>query len=334
VAAMIVFMDHATKQTVLPGGYFGKGFGQSGVMIFFLLSGFLMSHLYLSGKFESFELKKYISARIGRVFPLYFLLLIISLVLTKFMGFDFYYNFNDIKLFFLSFFLLKAPYTFWTIPVEVQFYIIFIGFWFLYKTMNDRLILTAYVVITAIPSILWYISYHQAPFVVSLFSFVFFIGVLTGIYYETLYENQMIRSICNKMGIIFLIAVFCNLPYFKLQYGLVYSEQFFFRTWGDPLTLLIVFSLFFCAVMQSESLAILNRKWFYELGNISYGFYLFHYPIVYSVKNLDINAVAKVILTVSVTLLIAYISFHYFEKPAGRIIRYLVRGTEWKRSNA
>jgi len=44
LAALIVFVSHSANVGLLPH-FFGTGFGQVGVMIFFLLSGFLMSHL-------------------------------------------------------------------------------------------------------------------------------------------------------------------------------------------------------------------------------------------------------------------------------------------------
>ena len=46
VAALIVFVSHGANEGVLPA-MLGNGFGQIGVMIFFVLSGFLMGQLYL-----------------------------------------------------------------------------------------------------------------------------------------------------------------------------------------------------------------------------------------------------------------------------------------------
>jgi len=47
MATFIVFISHCANQGMLPA-MFGNGFGQVGVMLFFILGGILMDHLYLS----------------------------------------------------------------------------------------------------------------------------------------------------------------------------------------------------------------------------------------------------------------------------------------------
>ena len=43
---MIVVLSHYSNESGIWGGYLGQGAGQLGVMLFFLLSYFLMAHLY------------------------------------------------------------------------------------------------------------------------------------------------------------------------------------------------------------------------------------------------------------------------------------------------
>ena len=62
MAAFIVFISHCANQGMLPA-IFSNGFGQIGVMLFFILSGFLMGHLYLDKEANSDSVKLYLLAR-------------------------------------------------------------------------------------------------------------------------------------------------------------------------------------------------------------------------------------------------------------------------------
>ena len=52
LAALIVFITHFSDITNWLGGVLGGGSGAYGVMLFFLLSGFLMTYLYLERDFK------------------------------------------------------------------------------------------------------------------------------------------------------------------------------------------------------------------------------------------------------------------------------------------
>jgi peptidoglycan/LPS O-acetylase OafA/YrhL len=57
LAALIVLVSHYSNATNLLNAMPGRGAGQLGVMIFFILSGFLMSYLYLKKGFTKDEVK-------------------------------------------------------------------------------------------------------------------------------------------------------------------------------------------------------------------------------------------------------------------------------------
>ena len=71
IAALIVLVSHYSNESGLLGKALGSGGGQFGVMLFFLLSAFLISYLYLHQQPRRPQLTAYFRARAGRVLPLF-----------------------------------------------------------------------------------------------------------------------------------------------------------------------------------------------------------------------------------------------------------------------
>lgn len=182
LAALIVFISHAANFSLLPI-VLGYGFGQLGVMLFFLLSGFLMAHLYISEDFNCRNVKKFAVARAARVLPLYFLIIFISMVITQYIDHAFSYNFSldNTGALLPAVLLAYAPDILWTIPVEIQFYMLFIGIWYLHKKNAGTYTIAAYALITMIPSIYVYFVSRFIPPFVSSYSYAFFFGVATSL---------------------------------------------------------------------------------------------------------------------------------------------------------
>ncbi len=320
LAALIVFISHSANESMLPAAL-GLGFGQVGVMIFFVLSGFLISHLYVKEDFNSENVKRYFFARVARIFPLYLLLLFLSLLISQYIYPEFFYHFSGFPEFLRSLLFINAPFAFWTIPVEVQFYITFLGFWYLYKKYANPYVLALFIVITLIPSFLIYLKFQETPNIVSLYSYAFYIGVITALIQKKIRDNKLVIKVASIAGYPLIFFIFVNLPILRQEFGLIYSEYFYFRTWGDPIIWVSVYSLFICAVVDSKSLSFLKTKFFIYLGKISYGFYLMHYPVIMCFKGLEISPLSQCISAFIVTITIAHISYHYFERPVGRLIR-------------
>ncbi len=80
-AALLVFVTHASHQrSFLPRSV--HIYGQVGVMLFFVLSGFLLGYLYLERSPSRKQLIRYSAARIGRVVPLYLAVVLLSYALV------------------------------------------------------------------------------------------------------------------------------------------------------------------------------------------------------------------------------------------------------------
>lgn len=326
LAALIVFISHSANESLLPS-YLGRGFGQIGVMLFFVLSGFLMAYLYVHENVNGQNIKKYMLARIGRVFPLYFALLLLSIVITRHIPPEsfFPFKFDEPGAALRALLLIEAKYVFWTIPVEVQFYVVFVGFWFLYKKGVGAHLLLLFIILTMLPSVVAYLAFSELPKIVSTYSYAFFLGVLSALFHDNMKHSASARKVCDIIGLPALLLLFVNLPEIRLKYDiLVFGDSGMSRIWGDPITWAIVFIVFVSAALNASSLNVLNSKFFVGLGDISYGFYLIHYPVLmFFVSEVNIASPVKFVLAFVVTFALSHMSFRFFEKPAAKRIRNL-----------
>jgi peptidoglycan/LPS O-acetylase OafA/YrhL len=316
IAALIVFISHSANEGVL-NPVFGLGFGKVGVMLFFLLSGFLMGMLYLHKKPTSNELRYYLVARIARVVPLYVFLIVFSYLIYNFFYSDFYYSLSNLDLF-TSLTFLRAPLTFWTIPVEFQFYIVFMFFWWCYFAKGISTLVPILIVVS-MPMLFFYMFGFGLPNVLPKYAFSFFLGIVISLYSHQIRMSSL-SLISHRFGWLFLLLVFINLPELRTQLGLNLDGGTYVKTWIDPLTWLLVLALFISCVCASRSLSFLNYAPFDYLGKISYGFYLIHYPVLYAFKDLSMPWWVVFFLSFVVTVLLSSISFHLFERPVQRYI--------------
>ncbi len=324
LAALIVFIAHSADKGHIPK-IFGWGFGQIGVMLFFILSGFLMSHLYIQKEANYSNIRRYALARIARVIPLFLAALIISYIISNYFYTGFAYNFQDPGQFLRALFFIHAPYVFWTIPVEIQFYFVFVIFWWLYQKHVNAWILGGFIVLTLLPSAIFYELYRKLPEVFSAYSYAFFIGVITALLYRHLKENRKLKKLADWAGLPFAILLFVNMPELRLELGLTFSENVYLRTWADPVSWVIIYGLFVSALFNSKSLSFLAWRPFVFIGEISYGIYLLHYPFLQHINFVPLGSAGNVLISLGLTITLAYLSFRFFEKP----VALYIRNTRW-----
>ncbi len=321
IAAFIVFLSHGANQGMVPA-IFGNGLGQIGVMLFFILSGFLMAYLYLQKPFTKENARRYILARVGRIFPLYYLLIIASVVISGWIYHDFHYAISSPMTIARALLFIDAPFEFWTIPVEVQFYGIFILFWWAYQNNKSIGLLAAIIIFSAGPSVLYFYKTGNVPFLFSTYAYPFFVGVLTALSYKTLNNTQWLQTWAYYLSIPLLLLLALNLPALRLESGWILSNNFYLRTWLDPINWLLVYAIFICAMLNTASLQFLNTRPFVFLGDISFGFYLMHYPILKLVKLLPLLPFVQFIASFMITALLAWLSYRFFESGLSNKIRH------------
>lgn len=127
MACLFVVLAHITGLLEIPGRQVSGFLGSFGVIIFFVLSGFLMSVLYSHKAFGFNDAAKYAIARFTRIAPAYWIAVLFAWVLYMMIP-DFHYQMTPWNLT-RSVFFAGNQGVFWSIPPEVQFYGFFLLLW-------------------------------------------------------------------------------------------------------------------------------------------------------------------------------------------------------------
>lgn len=124
LAVLVVFVSHASNDGLLPP-IFGQGAGQMGVLLFFMLSGYLMARIYGPQIPTPQAIRGFLMARVARILPIYWTVLGLS-ALAGWMGLAVHYQVSDPGTLAQAALMIWAPQELWSIPVEVQFYAVFL----------------------------------------------------------------------------------------------------------------------------------------------------------------------------------------------------------------
>ena len=318
LAASIVLITHFSDKTAWLGGSLGGRAGQYGVMLFFMLSGFLMSYLYLDKEFNKSNIKQYVLARVGRVVPLYLIIVLVSFILN-YIGYEGLYEISEVKKLISHLIFIYGESVLWTIAPEMHFYFIFLGFWYLAANRAGYI----YVLIFSILILLFLTNFPRPhgsiqglPFDFHLFRSIpyFLVGVIFGMHYKSFRVPEYLK----KNWFVFALLL---IPLMYPQFSPVTSASKN-RMWLNYEVLLVMSSVFFCILfLVPEKNIVLSNKVGDFLGKISYSLYLLHMPILVLLNKLDVQIELKLFIFVVLSLLTAYLSYKYIEKPSAKLVR-------------
>lgn len=110
--------------------------GELGVTIFFVLSGFLMSHLYLSKEPTRHQLVLYVIARFSRIAPAYWLAILSSYVVYQYVDASFLFDVSNSNVLRHLLFIGSAG-IFWSIPPGIHYCAYFMLIWFVWQKRRN-----------------------------------------------------------------------------------------------------------------------------------------------------------------------------------------------------
>ena len=329
IAILFVLIEHFAK---IIGGRIGAGY--YGVDLFFVISGFLITYILYSSNEDTFwnSYKKFIGRRTLRIFPIFYLTVIILLIfqmsyVQQYLVFIVSYTFNYAKIYY------HMPFSpiihFWSLCVEEQFYL----FWpFIVLSLRKKpkflLAIILFIIVLGFSQMTFSIMKSMKEYnYVNLLTRMGSLGM--GAFGALLYKtNKLPDNLLRNKFVEYLFLIL-------LVVCLVIHSRFIFF----PLACCSLY--FIMKVVHSDfSINILNtiltNKLMVYIGSISYGVYVYHLPLGYYLskyifdpvwssinfqslgwlKIIENNSwVIKFPIYSIITILVASLSSIYIEKP-------------------
>lgn len=338
IAAAMVMLHHFNYNSKLFDSIFYLNFvekiGKLGVVLFFTLSGFLITYLLLLEKEtqSDINIKSFYIRRILRIWPLYFFIVLLSLfVLNEVIYFQIpglsasinshFYQ----KIVLYVFMLPNVAYAFgynlpyadqcWSIGVEEQFYL----FWplLLKKFKNPLYPIIAVIITYLIIKTLFIIfnNYNHYSYFEKVFYLIFVSNFSTmaigGLAALALFKKSILLKFIQYKAIqvlIFTLAIVFTLLGVNFSY-------FNFEIYA------IVFALIILILTNSSSILSLEVQPLIYLGKISFGLYMYHNMAIriadlisFRIQYLKTSTISKNFLMFTITFFLASISYNFFEK--------------------
>ena len=343
IAAAMVFVHHmeqaldanglSNAYTTYPALFL---LGKLGVVLFFVLSGFLITYLLLEEEsVGSINVKNFYFRRVLRIWPLYYL--IVGLSLFVFPHFEFFtlngwsYSATDTTrliqiLLYLFLFanlalkvagpLLHASHT-WSIGTEEQFYLI----WpLLIKYIKRCRILLLISIIVGYMGLNYFFQQPACgvvPYNVYITKFldVFNIDCMAigGLVALLLYRKSFVLKFILRIEVLVGSVI--------LSLGMIYFNvrvpYFTYELYAVPFVLIIL------NLSSNGSITnLLENRFFHYLGNVSYGLYMYQPLMVFlSIKIFagylpdQYSVITLYVLSGILTVAVSGISYRYFETP-------------------
>ena len=330
VSAYLVFLHHYNP--ALPNTFVNRLLAQGyiGVSVFFVLSGFLIYHRYTADYFkrESWLWRRYLQNRFARIFPLYALLLIITVGVDSAMGRTmswpvFMLNISLVKGFFDTYKFSGIAQS-WSLTVELCFYL---SAPLLFVTLQR---LGAFVITVGLVSagLLGWVAMAQLtgysfterlPF---FFFYTFFgrvVEFVAGMWLARRWQKNELPAVRYATGAGLIVMSSCVLwqalasQSLTSPAGLLLSEIIVYNT-----VLPIGIGLLFMGLLREKSClkSFLSQPVMQSLGHSSYAFYLIHIGV--AAGGLQRAGVTNHWLLFGLLVLLAHGLYNFVEKPLQR----------------
>ncbi|MBT3726091.1 MAG: acyltransferase [Gammaproteobacteria bacterium] len=323
LAAFFVLFQHVFEDAypmIFQMGQEVINFGLVGVVLFFLVSGFVIPF-----SASNFKLKNYLISRFFRIFPLYWGILTIALLLLfvgvldrSVSGFSFsteniLLNYLLVNEYFHKPFALGVS---WTLSIELAWYVIFAVYMLFLRAVSPVLLIFLSLIVLLALGMFSLLMEIRLPFGRMALVEVALLGYLA---YLVWVKKS---SLPVFLGTLFLATTVLSFL-FWLSFSFFTHQSFTLLSvvlsWSFSIAL---FAAVFVLALKGYQF---NNKYFIFIGTISYSTYLIH-PIVRDsiYHNFEFHP-GQIVLIFFLTYLLSWASFYFIELRSirfGRQLRY------------
>lgn len=296
--------------------------GITGVDIFFIISGFLITTILLHTKNNTHNIKQSLLSfyirRFLRIFPLYYSVIFTLFILNPHNYRDYFiYDLLYISNFYMG---IKGDFTtvtphFWSLAVEEQFYLFWPVLLFIIpKTKEWMLFLVVFICGLAA-----YFYYENNNPFYGARTFVNLIYLSSGALWAYLkYHNLFVMEL--KKTAVTYIFLFVTLGFILFMYAFQIPDYL-------NKVINFLFSFFMVVYFSLTELKVLSNRITVYLGKISYGIYVFHFLMIfpfviifkYTYPDVLHNLYISNIIKIAMCIVVSALSWRYFES---KILRY------------
>lgn len=337
IAILLVLAVHAYYRgpDIEPGKLLSAAFqfGWSGVELFFVLSGFLITSILLRDQGVKGALLQFWINRIARIFPLYFTMIFFLILLSYAADFgkiglalDNIRDNSVVFLLFLSNFselfgidIVEANKILgpvWSLAIEQQYYL----FWPLLVLFTPAAFSRWALLIIYAAIILFRFFYASPDNAIIVYHTTFLhpdgiiIGSLMALWRKELASASKFFSVAWVAALSLVLIIF-------YQAGSTHYSNTIIQKYGFPSISIFYATLILLAIKSEKLSKFLSTRTLTEFGKYSYSIYLIHWPILIAMDQVDLPAgmtswIIFFITFSGLMLLFGYLSWIILEKPA------------------
>ncbi len=360
LAALWVFFYHAWGQSGMAFVGFNLGewqmdltpffrMGGAGVSIFFVLSGFLLALPFAewqAGRCDKPATWLYLQHRVLRVFPAYYIQLLILLAYTYHLhGVSGLPSLADLL---RHLFMLFVPPplgveprngVWWTLPIEFSFYLVlpllapllrWDRLWLLVSLSFASMVLWRHAIVTFLagsPVPERVIASYQLPgamdmFGIGMLAAVVFVNRIALTRWTDVFANR------DRVAILGIGLLTVAIYWLSQQASLYWADNPIFYLWTPALSLAVAGILLAGASGGRLATVLLGNRVMHFIGIVSYSMYLWHFPILVALKEAGffagegiVRLGSAILVGLPLTLAAASVSYYLVERPFMRMRR-------------
>ena len=309
--------------------------GHHGVGLFFVLSGFLITYLLLheakaKGKIYAFG---FFMRRLLRIWPLYFIIVLFGFFIFPSLpnGLETQNSFLHYSLFISNFEEIwtgwKDSISFltvtWSVSIEEQYYMAWVALIAIIPSFSRGKYFPIYFVLLILTSVLFRILHigNERTIYFHTLSVISDLAIGGLLSYATFVTHKLdkFKNLSRLLILgIYAVGIIIILFSTKIFTGYLIGIE---RIVIGIFFAFVIFEQVFCKNSLFKADKVLN---FFQLGEISYGIYMYHCIVIYFVQhiimqyNLNdsiLGFIAFLFISGYITLVLSRLSFNYIEKP-------------------